>query len=219
MIVALGESVVVIGAGASGLPLDGGLVLVALLSLSLSAALWWCTSATRPVEDAFQATPPERRPQLALNAFGYWLRPSSRRRGGGGRSEEGDRRPVRAPRGWIGVELAAGAALFVACDVGFRRTRRPNATRPLAAGAILATIPLGTEVGAAACRRRGGNPRARPRRRGGHAIAWRARVLSADLSARNSSSEARIPAVIQSVRRAVLVAGAAAAARRCGLRG
>ena len=32
VIVALGESVVVIGAGASGLPLDGGLVLVALLS-------------------------------------------------------------------------------------------------------------------------------------------------------------------------------------------
>ena len=41
MIVALGESVVVIGAGAAGLELDAGLVLAALLSLALSAALWW----------------------------------------------------------------------------------------------------------------------------------------------------------------------------------
>ena len=41
MIVALGESIVVIGAAASGLPLDKGIVLVALLSLSLSAGFWW----------------------------------------------------------------------------------------------------------------------------------------------------------------------------------
>ena len=60
--------------------------------------------------------------------------------------------PYEPLEGWIGVELAAGAALFVACDVGFRRTFgvARNATRLLAAGAILATIPLGTEVGAAA---------------------------------------------------------------------
>jgi low temperature requirement protein LtrA len=40
VIVALGESIVVIGTGAAGHALDEGLVLVALLSLSLSAALW-----------------------------------------------------------------------------------------------------------------------------------------------------------------------------------
>jgi hypothetical protein len=40
VLVALGESIVVIGTGAAGHALDEGLVLVALLSLSLSAALW-----------------------------------------------------------------------------------------------------------------------------------------------------------------------------------
>jgi low temperature requirement protein LtrA len=40
VIVALGESIVVVGTGAAGHALDEGLVLVALLSLSLSAALW-----------------------------------------------------------------------------------------------------------------------------------------------------------------------------------
>ncbi|HEX2292045.1 MAG TPA: low temperature requirement protein A, partial [Gaiellaceae bacterium] len=41
VIVALGESIVVIGAGAAGLPLDAGLAAAALLSLGLSAAFWW----------------------------------------------------------------------------------------------------------------------------------------------------------------------------------
>ena len=41
IIIALGESIVVIGAGASGLDVDAGLLLVALLSLALSAGLWW----------------------------------------------------------------------------------------------------------------------------------------------------------------------------------
>ena len=41
IIVALGESVVVIGVGAAGLPLDLDLVAVALLGLALSASLWW----------------------------------------------------------------------------------------------------------------------------------------------------------------------------------
>ena len=154
VIVALGESVVVIGAGASGLPLDAGLVLVALLSLSLSAALWWVYfSDEAAVEDAFQATPPERRPQLALNGFGYWhygLLLGVVAVAAGLKKAIGD--PYEPLDGWIGVELAAGAALFVLCDVGFRRTFGVgrNATRLVAAGAILATIPLGTEVGAAA---------------------------------------------------------------------
>jgi low temperature requirement protein LtrA len=41
VIVALGESIVVIGVGAEGLELDAGLVLVALLGLAHNAALWW----------------------------------------------------------------------------------------------------------------------------------------------------------------------------------
>src|SRR5919109_429843 len=65
VIVALGESIVVIGVGAAGLPLDAGLVLVALLSLALSAALWWIYfSDETAVEDAFHAAAPQRRAPL-----------------------------------------------------------------------------------------------------------------------------------------------------------
>ena len=53
---------------------------------------------------------------------------------------------------WIAGELAVGAALFVACEVGFRRTLGigRSGIRLVAAVAALATIPLGPEVAAAA---------------------------------------------------------------------
>lgn len=41
VIVAIGESVVAIGIGASHLAVDGGLVVAATLGLALSACLWW----------------------------------------------------------------------------------------------------------------------------------------------------------------------------------
>jgi low temperature requirement protein LtrA len=73
VIVALGESIVVIGTGAAGLALDADLVLVALLSLSLSAALWRIYfSDEDAVERALHGTAPQRRAQPALTGFGYW---------------------------------------------------------------------------------------------------------------------------------------------------
>ena len=73
MIIALGESIVVLGVGTEGLELDAGIVVFALLALALNAALWWVYfSDERAVEDAFGDAPAERRPQLALAAFGYW---------------------------------------------------------------------------------------------------------------------------------------------------
>jgi low temperature requirement protein LtrA len=154
VIVALGESIVVIGAGAAGLPLDGGLVLVALLSLSLSAALWWVYfSDERAVERAFHDAAPERRPELALTGFGYWhygILLAIVAIAAGLKKAIGD--PYDPLEGWIALGLGAGAALFIVCDVGFRRTfgLERNQTRIVAAAAALATIPLGTEVGAAA---------------------------------------------------------------------
>ena len=41
IIIALGESVVAIGIGASGLPLDAGVITAALLGISVAASLWW----------------------------------------------------------------------------------------------------------------------------------------------------------------------------------
>ena len=64
VIIALGESIIAIGAAAAELELDAGVALVALVALGLSAALWWVYfSDEDTVEDAMSATSPERRPR------------------------------------------------------------------------------------------------------------------------------------------------------------
>jgi low temperature requirement protein LtrA len=154
VIIALGESVVVVGVGAAGLPLDLRLVLVALLSLALSAVLWWTYfSDEGEIEQAMHDAPPERRPLLALVGFGYWhygILLGIVAVAAGLKKAVAD--PYGELDGWIAVGLAAGVTLFVACDVGFRRTLgvRRGGARLVAAALALATIPLGTEVGAAA---------------------------------------------------------------------
>jgi low temperature requirement protein LtrA len=154
IIIALGESIVVIGAGASGLDVDAGLLLVALLSLALSAGLWWLYfSDEAVVAAAMVEAPPERRTELALNAFGYWhygLLLGIVALAAGLKKAIGD--PYEPLDGWIAVELAVGVALFIACDVGFRRTLGivGGNVRLLASAAALVTIPLGLEVAASA---------------------------------------------------------------------
>jgi low temperature requirement protein LtrA len=154
VIVALGESVVVIGAGATGLQLDADLVLVALLALALSASLWWTYFTDESaVEQAMAQAPPGRRNELALVAFGYWhygllLGIVS--------VAAGLKKAVGAPHdpldGWIATELASGVALFLACDVGFRRTLGigRGGIRLAAALVSVLTIPLGTEIASVA---------------------------------------------------------------------
>jgi low temperature requirement protein LtrA len=154
IIVALGESIVVIGAGAVGVPLDLRLVVVALLSLALSAALWWLYFRDEEaVESAMQAASPTRRARLALTAFGYWhygLLLGVVAVAAGLKKAVGD--PYDPLAGWIGTELAIGVALFVASTVGFRTRLGLGVSRArlLAAAAALATIPLGTEWSATA---------------------------------------------------------------------
>jgi low temperature requirement protein LtrA len=153
VIIALGESVVVIGVAASGLPLDGGLVLVALLSLALSASLWWLYfSDEGRIERALAEAPAERRPYLAVEGFGLWHLGLLL---GVVALAAGLKKAIGAPYdpldGWIAVELAGGVALFAACDVGFRRTLGipRGRLRLVAAGGALLTIPLGAHWSAA----------------------------------------------------------------------
>ena len=149
IIVALGESIVVIGAAAVGAPIDLRLVLVALLALALSAALWWLYFRDEDdVEHAMTEAGPARRARLALTAFGYWhfgLLLGVVAVAAGLKKAIGD--PYAPLGGWIGVELAVGVALFVASTVGFRRTLGIAAgrVRLVAAALALVTIPLGTE--------------------------------------------------------------------------
>jgi low temperature requirement protein LtrA len=153
VIVALGESIVVIGAAAD-LELDVSLVFVALLALALSASLWWVYfSDEGAVEQAMVDAPEAKRPRLALTAFGYWhagLLIGIVAIAAGLKKAVGD--PYDPLGGLIAVELAAGTALFLLCEVGFRRTLGigRSGIRIAAALAALATIPLGTELDAKA---------------------------------------------------------------------
>ena len=116
IIVALGESIVVVGAGAVGVPLDVRLVIVAWLALALSAALWWLyfrdeDGVVRAMKDAS----PTRRARVALTAFGYWhygLVLGVVAVAAGLKKAVGD--PYDPLAGRIGSELAVGVALFTA---------------------------------------------------------------------------------------------------------
>ena len=153
IIVALGESIVVIGAGATGRPLDVGIVLVALLALALSACLWWLYFRDEEaVEKAMTDATPTRRARLAIVAFGYWHYGLVLGVVGVAAGLKKSIRDPYEPLGsWIGLELAVGVALFIACTAGFVAAlglgSRP--VRLIAAALALATIPLGTEWTAA----------------------------------------------------------------------
>jgi low temperature requirement protein LtrA len=114
---------------------------------------WVYFSDEHTVGRAFRDAPAERRPALAINGFGYWhygilLGVVTLAAG----LKEAIGHPYDPLDGWIAVGLAAGTALFVLSEIGFRRTFgiARNRVRLLAAAAVLATIPLGTEWAAAA---------------------------------------------------------------------
>jgi low temperature requirement protein LtrA len=153
VIVAIGESVVAIGIGASGLAVNLELIAAALVGLLLSACLWWTYFAGEEdrVERALANAPRARRPRLALNAFGYWHMPIllgiiaiafALKKGTG---HAFDDLSFAAALG-----LGGGVTVFLAGDVMFRRELGigPLRLRSAAAVLALATIPLGLEVSA-----------------------------------------------------------------------
>jgi low temperature requirement protein LtrA len=155
VIVAIGESVVAVGIGAAGLPIDLPLVGVALLGLALSACLWWAYFGgdDEAAEQALAAAPVGRRPRMALNAFGYWHLPillgivgvaATLKKATGHASDTLAFEPA--------LSLAGGVALFLIGDAFFRHTLGIGRGRWRAGVALLmfATIPLGTQVAAAA---------------------------------------------------------------------
>jgi low temperature requirement protein LtrA len=155
VIVAIGESVVAVGFGASGHHVRAQLVAVALLVLALSALLWWTyfggddTRAERAIRDA----DPAARPRLVLDGYGIWHMPilfgvvlvASG-------EKEATLHPFRELATAPALELALGATVFLIGEAMFRRTlaiARPI-TRLAAAALAAATIPLGLHVAAAA---------------------------------------------------------------------
>ena len=153
VIVALGESVVVLGVGAEGAEVGLELALIALLGLALSAALWWTYfGEEQSVEHALLSAPREARPRLAI-MFSYlhvFLLLGIVLVAAG--LKKAIAHPFDPLDDAVAVLLAVGTAVFVAADTAFLRVLRipHGSARALAATAALATIPLGLAVAAAA---------------------------------------------------------------------
>ena len=154
ILIAIGESIIAVGAGAAQTPLDLELAAVAVVGLAASACLWWAyfgAGDDSRAEEAMAAAPPEDRPRLAVEAFGYWhLLMLLGIIGIAAAEKKVVAHPFDALDARQAVTLGAAAALFMAGDVLFRRTLRISRgpARALAALGALATIPLGLAAAA-----------------------------------------------------------------------
>jgi low temperature requirement protein LtrA len=156
VMVALGESVVAVGIGASGLEITGEMLAVAVLGLVVSAELWWVYFGgdDKEAEGALRRMTPTRREFYAANVAYYWAHlllllgiicdAAALERAIGHAFD-----PLDFARA---LALGGGTAVFLLGHAVFRRVldlpQRP--WRVLAAVLALATIPLGTEVSALA---------------------------------------------------------------------
>ena len=155
VLIAIGESVIAVGIGAAGLEVNAELVIVALLGLALSGCLWWAHFGIDEgaPERALAAAPMPARPQLAIDAFGYWhmvillgiiaIATGLKTATGHG---------LDALPEALAMALGGGAAAFLIGEALFRRTLAIGAvgSRAFAAAVALATIPIGVHVEATA---------------------------------------------------------------------
>ena len=153
VLIALGESVVDIGAGVQEGALDAGVVTAALLAVVAIAAMWWAYfDVVAPVaERRMRVAPPAERVVIARDAYTYLHLPMV---AGIVLLAAG----ITTAVGHVGdpldtvpaVELCGGAALYLVAHVLFRlrNVGSLNRQRIVAAAALLAVIPLATRVSA-----------------------------------------------------------------------
>jgi low temperature requirement protein LtrA len=151
VIIALGESIVAIGAGIAGVELDTGLVVAAVFGVALSAALWWAYFDMTALlsEEHFRRLQGEERLLVARDAYSYLHLPLI---AGillvalGVKKTLGH---VDEPLKTVpAVALFGGMALYYAANVAFRLriAHTLSAERLVAAAVSLALIPVATEV-------------------------------------------------------------------------
>ena len=154
IIVALGESVVAVGIGASGIDVSWEMLAVATLGLTLSAELWWVyfMGDDEQAEGALRAMTPTRWQFYATNVAYYWAHllmllgivciAAGLERAIGHAFDE-----LSFARA---LELGGGTALYLAGHALFRWVLGLSFKpwRALALVLALATIPLGTATSA-----------------------------------------------------------------------
>jgi low temperature requirement protein LtrA len=152
VIIALGESIVAIGAGVRS-DLDAGIIVAAVLGMTVSAAMWWAyfDVVALVAEERFRSAQGDRRLRIARDSYSYLHLPMI---AGivlialGIKKTIGDvDEPLKAVPA---VALFGGIALYFAAHVGFRlrNVGTVNWQRLVVAVACLALIPVATEVDA-----------------------------------------------------------------------
>ena len=154
VIIALGESVVALGATAPGGRLTGSTVVVCALGLLLAVALWWVYFDVDETgaETALERAPEGRRTWLSLYAFGFAFVPVLL---GivlvAAGLEEAVPQPWQAAGRPTAALLGGGVALYLAGEAAFRLILgiRPIATRFAAVVAVVVAAVLGGVLPAA----------------------------------------------------------------------
>jgi low temperature requirement protein LtrA len=155
VIIAIGESIIAIGLGFAGMPIDFGVITVAVLGLSVAYYLWWAYFAKddERSEHALDAiTEPLRKARVALRGWGYAHYPMLL---GIVLLAAGVKKTVGHPfdpLNWAtAIALSGGAALFLLGHAWFLGILgiRGVIYRVGAAGGLLAAIPLGPVVAVA----------------------------------------------------------------------
>jgi low temperature requirement protein LtrA len=147
VIIALGESIVSVGADVGEHGLGEQAVTAILLTVAIIAALWWCyfSGDDERAEHAFGSAPPLRRTSVALHGFyvdHLLMLLGLIALGAGLHLASGE--PFAAPEGAAAWLVAGGTAAFLVGDADYRRTLDlgPWVWRLLAAAVCLATVPL-----------------------------------------------------------------------------
>lgn len=149
VIVALGESIIAIGIGAAGLPLNLQLVVAALLGLALVYQLWWCyfgRDQDLRAEHSLQHMTQAERARAALSAFGWAHAPILL---GIVVVAVGVKKTIGHATDHLylsgALALGGGVAIFLAGQVYFRLRLRIGTVKWRAIGTVaaLATVPIG----------------------------------------------------------------------------
>jgi low temperature requirement protein LtrA len=155
IIIALGESIVALGAGAEGHPLDAGLIVGVLLGVTVACALWWAYFDVVAIVAAhrFQLAVGPEQARIARDSYTYLHTPmvagiilfalGAKKT----LAHVGD--PLEAVPA---LGLCGGVAMYLLAHVAFRlrNVHSLSSARLIVAIVLLALIPVATEIAALA---------------------------------------------------------------------
>ena len=151
VIIALGESIVAVGVGASGVGLGTTVIVAAVLGIALAAALWWAyfDLVVLSAERRLFATQGEERARLALDSYAYLHLPMVAGIVFAALGVEETLAHVGDPLGTIpAVALCGGVALYLLGHNAFRLREEGSVSVPrlVVALACLGLIGVGVRI-------------------------------------------------------------------------